>query len=259
MGVIHATVIPRDPGARTDADNSLTDTLNGRIRDLAGTKQRSLADPNEVYRTTPDLFALYYSPLEPDPVGHPNAAGFLLLAQVFFNVIRGIDMVSPVPGVVSPVPGARNVRSDIPIEVDVWDFGAGIDLANTFLLVNGQVVTATPVGDARRAHLSYQSLAPLSGTVTLGLRSRDLATPPNAIDRVIVRFSIQGSGPLEGDLNQDNRVDGTDLVRFGRSFGSQRGDTAYSASADFNSDNRVDGLDLAVLAANFGRTATASS
>lgn len=255
---IHATVIPRDPGARTDADNSLTDALNGRIRDLAGVNQRALADPNEVYRNTPNLFALFYSPLEPDPVGHPNAAGFQLLAQVFFNVIQRIDTVSPVPGIVSPVPGARNVRSDIPIEVDVWDFGAGIDLANTFLLVNGQPVTATPAGSSRQAHLSFDSLAPLSGTVTVGLRSRDLATPPNTIDRVISRFTVRGSGTLQGDLNQDNRVDGTDLVRFGRSFGSQRGETAYNAEADFNSDGKVDGLDLAVLAANFGRTATAA-
>ncbi|HKI02089.1 MAG TPA: GDSL-type esterase/lipase family protein [Thermoanaerobaculia bacterium] len=261
MRVIHATVIPRDPSARVDADNSLTDDLNGRIRDLAGTEQRGLADPNEVYRNTPDLYAVYYSPLEPDPVGHPNAAGFLLLAQVFFNVIQGIDTVSPVPGVITPSPGARNVRSDIPIEVDIWDFGAGIDLASTFLLVNGQVVTAAPIGNSRRAHLSYQSLAPLSGTVTLGLRSRDLATPPNTIDRVIGRFTIlgSGSGSLQGDLNKDNRVDGTDLVLFGRSFGAQRGEAGYNTNADFNADNRVDGQDLAVLAANFGRTATAPS
>ena len=259
MSAIHATVVPRYPEARLDAENALTDQLNGRIRNLAGLRQRRLADPNEVYRTTPNLFAGFYSTEKPDPVGHPNAAGYDVLARVFFNVIQGIDTVSPVPGIVSPVKGARNVRPDTAIDVDVWDFGTGIDLASTFLLINGQPVQAVPVGNTRRAHLSYQPPAPLSGTVVVGLRSRDLATTPNTIDREIARFTVQGANALPGDVNQDGRVDGKDLVRFGRSFGSQRGDNRYDANADFNADGAVDGVDLAVLASNFGRTGTARS
>jgi hypothetical protein len=54
-------------------------------------------------------------------------------------------------------------------------------------------------------------------------------------------------------------VDGTDLIRFGRSFGSQRGTAAYNQDADFNADGSIDGTDLAVLASNFGRTAAGSS
>jgi lysophospholipase L1-like esterase len=259
MGVIHATLIPRYPDARLDSENTLNDELNGRIRNLAGLRERRLADPNEVFRNTPNLFTGYYSPTVPDPVGHPNAAGYDLLARVFFNVIQSIDTVSPVPGIVRPAPGERNVRPDFPINVDVWDFGTGIDLANTFLLVNGQAVAAVPSGNSRLAHLTYQPPAPLTGIVTVGLRSRDLATPANTIDRTVSRFTIQGSGSLQGDLNQDNRVDGTDLIRFGRSFGSQRGTAAYDPDADFNADGNIDGTDLAVLASNFGRTAAGSS
>jgi Dockerin type I domain len=259
LGVVHATVIPRYPEANRDADNTLTDQLNGRIRDLAGRSLRRLADPNEVFRNTTGLFTGFYSTVKPDPVGHPNAAGYELLARVFSDVILGLDNVSPVPGVVDPAPGARNVRSDIPISVDVWDFGTGIDIANTFLLVNGLPVTATPVGDSRRVHLTYESLAPLTGTVIIGLRSRDLATPPNTIDRTISSFTVRGgTSVLQGDLNLDNRVDGTDLVRLGRSFGSVIGDAAYDANADFNADGKIDGQDLAVLASNFGRTSTGS-
>jgi len=259
LGVVHATVIPRYPEANRDADNTLTDQLNGRIRDLAGRRLRRLADPNEVFRNTPGLFAGFYSTVKPDPVGHPNAAGYELLAKVFSDVLLGLDTVSPVPGIVDPAPGARNVRSDIPINVDVWDFGTGIDVASTFLLVNGLPVSATPVGDSRRVNLTYESLAPLTGTVIIGLRSRDLATPPNTIDRTISSFTVRGgTSVLQGDLNLDNRVDGTDLVRLGRSFGSVIGDAAYNANADFNADGRIDGQDLAVLASNFGRTSAGS-
>jgi lysophospholipase L1-like esterase len=254
LGVIHATVIPRPPDAKVDPDNLLTDQLNGRIRNLAGVRGRKEADPNEVFRNLPNLFNSFYSNAPDDHVGHPNAAGYDILARVFYNVIQGIDMVSPVPGILNPVDGATNVRPDATVQVDVWDFGAGIDLANTFLLINGQPVTATPQGTAQHATLTYPPPAPWSGTMTVGLRSRDLATPPNTIDRQVAKFTIQGATALQGDVNGDNRVDGTDLILFGLHFGAQRGTANYLAAADFNADGAIDGLDLAILAANFGQT-----
>lgn len=256
LSVIHATVIPRYPEAKIDADNLLTDELNGRVRNVAGVRSRRLADPNEIFRNTPNLFAGFYSTIRPDPVGHPNAAGYDILANVFFNAIQNIDKVSPVPGIVRPVTGSSNVAASTPIDVDFWDFGTGIDIANTFLLVNGQPVSAVPTGGSHHAHITYQSATPLSGTVHVGLRSRDLAVPANAIDREIAHFTIRGAGLLQGDLNLDRRVDGADLVSFGRHFGSHRNDLNWDENADFNADGAVDGLDLAVLASNFGRTAT---
>jgi lysophospholipase L1-like esterase len=257
LTAIHATVIPRPPDDNKDADNVLTDQLNGRIRNLAGVRGRREGDPNAVFLTLPNLFGSFYSNAPDDHVGHPNAAGYDILARVFFNVIQGIDAVSPVPGIISPTNGATNVKPDATISVDVWDFGAGIDLANTFLLVDGQPVTATPQGTTRHTSLTYTPPAPLSGTVTVGLRSRDLATPPNAIDRQIATFTIQGStggGGLQGDVNADGRVDGADLILFGLHFGALRGEAAYSAAADFNADGVIDGVDLAILAANFGQS-----
>ncbi|HEY2293900.1 MAG TPA: GDSL-type esterase/lipase family protein [Thermoanaerobaculia bacterium] len=255
MGVIQATVIPRPPDAKVDPDNLLTEQLNGRIRNLAGVRGRKEADPNEVFRNLPNLFSGFYSNAPDDHVGHPNAAGYDILARVFYDLIRGADTVSPVPGIINPVNGATNIKPDATIQVDVWDFGAGIDLANTFLLVNGQPVTVTPQGTAQHASLVYQSPTPWSGSVTVGLRSRDLATPTNTIDRQLAKFTIQGTTTgLQGDVNGDGRVDGSDLILFGLHFGAQRGETNYSAAADFNNDGRIDGLDLAILAANFGQT-----
>ena len=118
-------------------------------------------------------------------------------------------------------------------------------------------MAATPQGSTRHASLTYTPPAALSGTVTVGLRSRDLATPPNTIDRQIASFTIQGStggGGLPGDVNGDGRVDGADLVLFGLHFGALRGEAAYSAAADFNGDGVIDGSDLAILAANFGQS-----
>lgn len=260
MGVIHATVIPRPPDAKVDGDNLLTEQLNGRIRNLAGFRGRREADPNEVFRNLPNLFGSFYSKDPDDHVGHPNAAGYDILARLFFNVIQGIDTVSPVPGTRNPLDGATKVKPDETILVNVWDFGFGIDLANTFLLVNGQQVPAISQGTAMHATLTYQSPTPLSGTVTVSLQSRDLATPPNTIDRVISRFTIQGAvNALQGDINQDGRVDGADLITFGLHFGSLRGDTHYNADADFNDDGQIDGLDLAVLSANFGQSKPAGT
>jgi len=250
---LHATVIPRKPDAKVDADNILNDALNGRIRNLAGVRQRREADPYEVFRTTPNIFSFYVVAAD-DPVGHPNAAGYDILARVFFNALQGIDTVSPVTGIVNPANGAKNVDANTRIDVDVWDFGTGIDLANTFLLVNGTVTSVVPTGNAVRARLSYLSPTPLTGIVSVGLRSRDLATPPNTVDREIGRFTIAGFGTLQGDLNLDNRVDGADLVLFALHFGAIRGDAAYAASADLNADGKIDGLDLAILASNFGKS-----
>ena len=260
MGVIHATVIPREPDAKVDSANILCDQLNGSIRNLAGQRGRAEADPNEIFRNLPNLFGSFYSNLPDDPVGHPNPAGYDVLAKIFFNVIQGIDAVPPVPGLIKPANGAVNVKPGVAIQVDVWDFGTGIDLANTFLLVDGQVTTAVPQGTALHAGFSYQPPAPLSGTVTLGLRSQDLATPPNTIDRQISSFTVQGSPlGLQGDINNDGRVDGTDLILFAIHFGAVQGTAAYSAAADLNADGVIDGLDLAILAANFGQIASGTT
>jgi lysophospholipase L1-like esterase len=253
---LHATVIPRKPDAKVDADNIVNDALNGSIRNLAGVRQRREADPYEVFRTTPNTFSFYVVAAD-DPVGHPNAAGYDILARVFFNALQGIDTVSPVTGIMTPANGAKNVPAATQINVDVWDFGTGIDLANTFLLINGQLTSVVPTGNSLRARLSFQPPAPLTGIVSVGLRSRDLATPANTVDRVVSVFTIAGFGSLQGDLNFDNRVDGADLVIFALHFGAVRGDAAYSASADFNADGKIDGLDLAVLASNFGKSIAA--
>jgi len=250
--VVHGTVIPRIPNAGVDGENITNRDLNGQIRNLAGTEGRDLVDNFYAFSQLSGPFDNYYLKDPEDHVGHPNADGYDVMAATFADVLTGVDSVPPVPGIVSPRYGSPNVRASTPIEVEVWDFGAGIDLTETDLLVNGESVGLTGSGSQRRLQFRYQPPAPLSGVVRVTLRSSDLANPANSTETVVSEFSIAGTDVLQGDLDFSGRVDGVDLVLFARHFGATKAELRYSAAADFNSSGTVDGQDLAILAANFG-------
>jgi lysophospholipase L1-like esterase len=255
LSVIHATCIPRFPEARRDADNVLNQRLNEAIRDLAGSAGRELADPFEVFGRQPDLFDRLYDPfVEQDPVGHPNPAGYDLLAQTFFHLLTDRDDVPPVTGILEPPHGARQVAPSQGLVFDLWDFGRGIDPASTTLVIDGSAVSTTVQGNARGATLRYTPSQPWQGVVRVGLRSRDTATPVNIVDREVAKFIVAGTVIHAGDLDEDGRVDGADLIAFARAFGARRNERRYRGGADINDDDVVDGLDLAALAANFGRS-----
>lgn len=252
--VVHATYIPRIPLANVDSENVLNRRLNQEIRDLAGRNGRRLADNFHVFSEIPNVFLTHYWDSPEDGVGHPNAQGYDVMADVWLNVLIGNDEVPPVPGLTSPIHDARRVPSGSQVRVDVWDFGAGVDIAATRLTINGQPVDAEISGSGSRAQLFYVPSEPFRGVVRVGLETRDLATPPNAFEGDIFRFVTAGTTFIPGDFDQSGRVDGADLVYFGRLFGSSDGTTRYERRADFNSDGRIDGEDLAVFASNFGES-----
>jgi len=252
--VVHATVIPRRAGASTEHELQLNGGFNRRLRSSVGTRGLDLVDPFEVFGSTPNVFDRYYSDDPADWVGHPNGAGYELLAEIFRDVLVGVDAVPPVPGPILPAPGSDGVAADSTVEVELWDFGTGIDVFQTVLLVNGSEVVTEISGSGRHAQLVYRPAQPLSGEVSVRLRSRDLASPVNTVDRVVSRFLIEGAEVVQGDLDGSGRIDGVDLVRFARRFGARLGDPRYLSDADFDDDGAIDGSDLAVLAANFGRT-----
>jgi hypothetical protein len=116
-------------------------------------------------------------------------------------------------------------------------------------------VAAEVSGDSRRLRLRYrQPQQQLSGRPSFGVRSRDLAAPPNTIDRTVSTFLVQGTRFLAGDIDRSGRVDGADLVTLAIAFGSRQGEPRYKAIADLDGNGRIDGVDLARLAANFGQT-----
>jgi lysophospholipase L1-like esterase len=255
MDVVIATVIPRSPFANVDDQNVLTQQLVETIRDLAGTSERDLADPFEEFITFPNYYEELYDHNPLDPVGHPNARGYDRLARIFLDLIVGVDSVPPVTGITRPQVGRTGVRPNVRIRMDVWDFGAGIDVLASELLINGTVVDADVDGGTRRLRFEYSPSPPFTGLVQIGLRSRDRASPSNTVDRVVSSFRV-ASEAIAGDVDGDGRVDGVDLVLLARSFGATAAESRYLAEADFDGDNVVDGEDLAVLASNFGESAS---
>lgn len=247
-----STVPPRLSGARTDGDNSVTDELARNLRAFAWSEEHSLADPFEVLLANPDAETDLY--VGGDDYFHLNAAGYDVLAGIFADLLLDVDNVPPVLGAVTPADGATEVAADSMIEVELFDFGAGIDLASTELLVDDTVVDPTFIGDERRYEITYQPAAPLRGVVDVVLRTGDLAEPSNTVERPVTTFTIAGSGSLPGDIDESGRVDGADLVILAIRFGSTRGDGRYRTFADLDDDGRVDGNDLAILAADFGRS-----
>ncbi len=252
MTVYHGTLIPRLPNAKVDRDNIVNQRVNQSIRDLAGFEFRGVIDNFEVYSSEPSLFSRLYSNEINDPVGHPNADGYDLMAEIFADVLRGVDSVPPVPGLLSPDNGDERVSPNARIAVDVWDFGEGIDLSSVQLRVNDSLVDADLGGSSVQAQLRYTPPAPLEGVVRVSLRASDLVVPANTFDREIAVFTVQGSAPPVSDINLDGRVDGHDLIRLAVAFGTRFGDKGYDRRSDLDDDGRIDGVDLAILASDFG-------
>jgi acyl-CoA thioesterase-1 len=252
LTTLHATPPPRLPSAANDGNNRITESFAEAIRELAFSRQRNLADPFEVFfHLTPNFTSLYTGGI--DKV-HPNAAGYDLMARVFADVLTNVDSVPPVTGLVDPYDDEQNVRATSAIQVDLYDFGAGIDLTATRLLVNGQEVVTPISGTPRKIEIRYTPAQPFVGVIAFGIRSRDLATPPHTIDRTLSTFVVLGTTFLRGDIDRNGRVDGVDLLAFAPRFGARTPDPRFRTFADLNGDGVVDGQDLAILAANFGRT-----
>lgn len=252
--VVHATIIPRLPTAGKDSRNVIGGQLSGAIRELAYQEGRNLADPFYVFfRGLDDAFDLYY--VGGDDKFHLNAAGYDQLAEVFADAITGDDEVPPVTGLVDPFEDQQNTSPNAQIQIDLYDFGSGIDLDATQLIVDGEPANATTGGDSRRQTLRVNP--PAGGwecVVIVDLEARDTAIPANTRDGQLVQFVIQGTRFIQGDITRDCRVNGNDLLDLARLFGSQRGDGRYRGFADINGDDSIDGTDLAILSSNFGQS-----
>jgi len=260
---VYATIIPRIPTANKDPENILTWKIVVGQRDLAWEESRDLVDNYEIFDNTPNKFDSIYSTDPEDTTGHPNAAGYDIMADTFADYLRGRDRIGPVPGDFQPADDAA-APSRVRLEVVLYDFGRGIDLDNSFLVIDGDEVSPEISGDQRKATLSILVDGEYSGQTTLGVNAPDLRSPkPNRINRTLSTFTIDGGdggtpppggGTGDGDIDGSGRVDGIDLVLLGLHFGATAGESRFEPSCDLNGDGIIDGDDLAILASNFGRT-----
>ena len=250
---ILGTVPPRRPGARQDGGNSTTYQMIQEIRQLAHSKRYEVADfwdlfPNRERST----FALYYYPGTEDVIGHPNATGFELMAELVAGVILDGDNQRPVDGRLRQPGNVDRVNSETDYEMEMFDFDTGIQLSSATLVINGEPLETTVTGSPRRAVLFAEGDGRRRCKVILSMRAHDRAEPPNEVDFFISRFSTPQI-LLSGDANGDCRVDGRDLAEFGPSFGKRRNEKGYNQEYDFVADGVIDGSDFARLAQNFGR------
>jgi lysophospholipase L1-like esterase len=190
LEAIHATLIPRYPEAAEDADNAVNETLARGIRELAFEDGRRLAEPFDLFINTPDVFDTHYAVMPGDLVGHPNSFGYERLTQVFFDMLRDRDVVPPVVGRVEPAVGAEEVSPFAPIRFVLYDFGFGVNLGATHLLVDGVEVPYTATGFPRAYEITYLPPQALPETVTVTVQSRDRRSPANTMTDEVTRFTV---------------------------------------------------------------------
>ena len=58
---------------------------------------------------------------------------------------------------------------------------------------------------------------------------------------------------LEGDINDDCKVDLIDLALMGKSWHTENGDALWNDDADFDGNGKINLRDLVVLGRNWGR------
>ena len=253
--VFYTTLLPRPPSANLDRRNILTFALSRGIRDLAYRQQRDLVDVYEVFFYSPGAFSRLYSPNAAGGVGHPNSPGFDVMADIFFDAVRDVDSIGPVPGELSPGYQLSTIQPGTEIELTIYDLGAGIDRDNTTLTINGEPVETEQSGNDRRRTLNHTATEESLGCFArVGVLSSDLADPPNVRDRVYKEYIVAGGQIFKGDLDKSCRVDGADLLVVALALGSRFGEPRYSDLADINDDGVVDGRDVAELAGNFGKS-----
>ena len=255
LDLINATIIPRPPWANKDTDNRVTFNYVVGVRDI-GTSSRPTAEP---YAILTDIggtvFNNYYYQNTKDPVGHPNAAGFQLLAEIFADKILGIDTLAPVNSGFSKSGSSSNLNPNDFLWAKLHESDSSVRKSATYFTINGREVPTNVSGRGKKVTLTYRvKKGDIECAGRVGVRSEDTAAPANITNRVMGEYSVGGAVALQGDVDGDCRVDGFDLSLLGISFGSRRGQPRYSSLADTNNDGAVDGDDLAKLASNFGRS-----
>lgn len=251
----YATIIPRRPDANRDAGNGRTFGLVFRIRDLTSSGQRALAEPWDIFAGKGNvIFRQYYSRNPNDPIGHPNAAGFNLLAEHFADKLAGIDALSPTPSGFTKTGAGKKMKKGDKFTNIMHESGAGINVDRTWFTINGRPVESKVTGNKRKIVQTYKVVkADLACAARVTVRSEDLAEPPNIRNRLVAEYTVKGPKHIKGDVSGDCRVDGFDLALFGPGFGTLAGDTGYSDFGDVNNDDKIDGDDLAVLTSNWAK------
>lgn len=89
----------------------------------------------------------------------------------------------------------------------------------------------------------------IKGLHTLRLRMNDINVLPND-EPTIIQFEVL----LEGDANNDNKVNAQDAAILGTAYWERLGSTDYDARADFNDNGVIDARDSSLMSSNYWLT-----
>lgn len=176
-----------------------------------------------------------------------NAAG----PSAFSEEISGW----PRPVVTQVDPGSAIQGSRFTLEVEGVNFqaGAGVELDNPHVFLDEAralscdriqaSATVEPTAEGvRPAEVGPWNVAVVNPDGVYGER-------PEAFEVLIAeeRFDVDDEGPSR------SRLDGMDVIRVSRLFGSQEGAPSYEPDSDLDGDGWIDGNELAFISANLGR------
>jgi hypothetical protein len=126
------------------------------------------------------------------------------------------------------------------------------------------MLTLSRVGE-RGAAYTYSTMSnqngafPMPGVAAPGIyraRLKGLHTLRNLLSAATLTSGLNGlqmETLLEGDANNDNRVDSRDISLLTAAYGKGQGQPGFDPRADFNEDDEVNAQDLALLQPNLSR------
>ena len=209
LSLINATIIPRPPWADSDSSNRVTFNYVVGVRDI-GTSSRPTAEPYAVFTDIgAPLFNQYYYQNRNDPVGHPNSAGFQLLAEILSDKILGIDKLAPVDsGFNKSGSGSRLNANDL-LWAKLHESTSSVRKSATYFTINGRKVPTNVSGSGTRVTLSIG--VEKSAILCAGgnaVRSVDTAEQANVTIRIVAEYDVGGARVLQGEGVGDSRVIG---------------------------------------------------
>ena len=255
LSVVHATCIPRKP----DATSTLINVVNLRSSRASATSPvaasaisptRSRSSPScrtssQVLRGVPAQ--------RTDPVGHPNPAGYDVMARLLSTCCATIDRCRRFRASPRPSTATRRHRRAARSSSTCGTSAPASTSRTRRCSSNGTTTGVVPTGDTQHAQLTFTPATPLAGIVTdhvaharPGDHRQQLRATGDHLRRR--RHGLPRRRPRSRRPRRRQRPGGARAR-----FGARNGDPRYLAAGGLDGNGIVDGVDLAMLAANFGK------
>jgi len=117
-------------------------------------------------------------------------------------------------------------------------------------LIGQQTVSSLASGASETLFFMWDTSTFPRGLYIIKAEAVPVPSETDTADNTYVDGSVRVK--LQGDVNDDGRVDITDLAIVAQAYNTKVGDPNYNPDADLNNDGRVDVWDLHIVAKNYG-------